>query len=148
MCVSVPAGPHGPRLMAPGTSRVRVRSCRSEVKASERASERSQSEGSQIPLWLAHRVGRRELDNSDRWFLGASPCATERSDYKKSGWNAGGRNNYNVLAPAVAARRSPLGAASRRPHQTLSEAAAAKFHKRQRAVHANSAPLGGRVNMY
>ena len=98
------------------------------------------------------RAQRRLLhaffDISDRWDLGASRCATERSDFKKSGWNAGGRDHYNVPAPAVAARRRPLGAASRRPHQTLSEAAAAKFRKRQRAAHADSAPLGGRGNMY
>ena len=94
------------------------------------------------------RLHHAFFDISDRWDLGASRCATERSDFKKSGWNAGGRDHYNVPAPAVAARRRPLGAANRRPHQTLSEAAAAKFCKRQRAAHADSAPLGGRGNMY
>ena len=101
-----------------------------------------------VALGAQRRLHHAFFDISDRWDLGASRCATERSDFKKSGWNAGGRDHYNVPAPAVAARRRPLGAASRRPHQTLSEAAAAKFRKRQRAAHADSAPLGGRGNMY
>ena len=94
--------------------------------------------------WGTSSAGPSEFGGYDRWSLGESPCATEWSDSKKSGWYAGGCNHYNVSAPAVAARRRPLGAASQRLRQTLSEAAAANIHNLMRAARADSSRVEGR----